>query len=80
MSRFDRANKVRHLGIISTLVMLVGAISGNLYLLFAGMTLAGVLGTFLLCEQCSRIYLRKPLRWLLTGQGDGVCVKCEHRN
>jgi len=80
MRRFDRANKVRPIGIVFVLMMLIGAISGNLYLLFAGMVPAGALGTFLLCEQCSRPYLRKPLRWLLTGQGDGTCVRCGHRN
>lgn len=80
MSRFERASKTRRFGIASTLVMLVGAIWGNIYLLLAGMTLAGVLGTFLLCEQCSRIYLHKPMRWLFTGRGDGTCVKCGHRN
>ena len=60
--------------------MLGGFVLDNTYLTIFGLVVCGALGTTLLCENCKRMYLQRPLSFLISGDGTGICVKCGHNN
>jgi hypothetical protein len=78
--RFDFAKKVRPIALLCLLVMMIGFVVFNRYLMIFGIVTSGALGNRLLCEKCKRPYLQKPLRFLITGHGSGTCVRCGHNN
>lgn len=80
MNRFYYAKKFRIFAIIIIIIGIFGFLFFNSYVSILSVVGLSLLGWSLVCKNCGKIYLSKPLIFLFTGRGDGMCGHCGYRN
>ena len=80
MSRFGYAKKFRPFALIFILVGVLGFLLFDRFMSFLAVVGLAALGWTLACENCGRLYLVNPLKFLFSGRGNERCGHCRHIN